>query len=478
MKKIILGKRNYVIFGAGSFGEFFFHKFKDKDSILFFVDNRDHFENEYFCEKKIFTYNRELILNNSVDYIVICSEPAFESILKQLLYDGIELKKILIARKETSLCLYSISNIENDSLNLTETDGYKSLFINNESREERYLSEISVKLNQLDQLISSVNELKYSSSIMWKSIIESSNSLFLDSSEFEVLKERVESVFTQSSKITIPEVVLITDQNYFKHTITAACSILRHTLCRINIICYQVDNSIKSNQIFLNKFTCFNFIFIEDCSVYRNIQMLFNNIGEHLYVTKTSCIKFFIPEILINADKVIYIDTDVICESDFSELWKINLEDNLAAVVQDLAVINDSSLSSIKVNSYFNSGIMMLNLSQMRQEHTAFELVEAKKAINDCCFSDQDAFNVVFNNRIKLLPIKYNLMLYNYIYFNLSLYDLSELTGTPIKKVIEQICNPVFLHLTNVFKPWNELAFLSGKWKIEELFVERIMNNN
>lgn len=474
MKKIILGRKNYVIFGAGSFGEFFFHKFKDKDSILFFVDNREHFESEYFCEKKIFTYNRELILNNSIDYIVICSEPALESILKQLINDGIDLKKILIARKETSLCLYSISNIEKDSLSLTETDGYKSIFINNESREERYL----FKLNQLDQLTSSVNELKYSSSIMWRNIIKSSNNLFLDSAEFAVLKERVESVFAQNSKISIPEVVLITDQNYFKHTITAACSILRHTLCRINIICYQVDNSIKSNQIFLNKFKCFNFIFIEDCSVYRNIQMLFNNIGEHLYVTKTSCIKFFIPEILINADKVIYIDTDVICESDFSELWEINLEDNLAAVAQDLAVINDRSLNSINVDFYFNSGMMLLNLSKMRQEHTALALVEAKKRINDCRFSDQDAFNVVFNNRFIKLPIKYNVMLYNYIYLNLSIDDLCELTGLSKKHVIEQISNPVFLHLTNVFKPWNELAFLSGKWKLEELFVERILNNN
>ncbi len=61
-------------------------------------------------------------------------------------------------------------------------------------------------------------------------------------------------------------------------------------------------------------------------------------------------------------------------------------------------------------NTYFNSGMMFLNLSKMRSEHTAFELVEAKKKISDSKFSDQDAFNLVFNNKIKILPIKYNVI--------------------------------------------------------------------
>lgn len=146
MKKLILGNKNFVVFGTGELGKNFFCKFKNKDSILFFVDNNEHFQDESFCEKKVYKYSKDLILKQDVDFIVICANSALPFIYNQLKADNICENKILIASMSGRSCLYGAFGKNNDFLDLYEVDSINSLFISKEPKEDNYTNVISQNL--------------------------------------------------------------------------------------------------------------------------------------------------------------------------------------------------------------------------------------------------------------------------------------------------------------------------------------------
>ena len=89
--------------------------------------------------------------------------------------------------------------------------------------------------------------------------------------------------------------------------------------------------------------------------------------------------RLFVPEV-VELDKIIYLDCDVIVNMDIKELWDIDLADCCIAAVGDLAVQSTwkkactSSLSvrmkimKISPNKYFNAGVSLLNLQQIRHD--------------------------------------------------------------------------------------------------------------
>lgn len=65
----------------------------------------------------------------------------------------------------------------------------------------------------------------------------------------------------------------------------------------------------------------------------------------------------------IKENKVIYLDCDTIVETELTELWDIELEDNWIAGVQDL--LPSYLIKAIGMDSnerYINSGVLVINL--------------------------------------------------------------------------------------------------------------------
>lgn len=175
----------------------------------------------------------------------------------------------------------------------------------------------------------------------------------------------------------------------------------------------------------------------------------------HLYVSKAALYKFLLPE-LINVDKILYLDSDILVLSSLKELYEQDLGDMYAAVVRDMAMELECKYhEKNKVSHYFNSGIMLLNLKEMRKNKISEKLINIRQRDSSSVFMDQDTFNKVFNNKKILLSLKYNYMptiTEDYHYLPKDVAAFYHLDVEEIEKIME---DPIILHLAGMKKPWN-----------------------
>lgn len=137
--------------------------------------------------------------------------------------------------------------------------------------------------------------------------------------------------------------------------------------------------------------------------------------GLHSFEVDSICVasisallKFILPDLLPDLDKVLYLDGDLVVETDLSEVYNIDLGDNYAATVLDTSKMYWKSSFNSVVDYYFNSGVMLLNLKKMRENNTMQELIETKRNLTDSSLMDQNVFNIVFDGKTVILPVKYN----------------------------------------------------------------------
>lgn len=121
--------------------------------------------------------------------------------------------------------------------------------------------------------------------------------------------------------------------------------------------------------------------------------------------------KIYLPEILKDVDKVIYMDGDTLTLKDLRPLYDMDIKNEYAAVAKDGIYYRFpkemAEMGLDKRGFYFNSGVMLQNLKLQRQDNITNKLVEYIKTHNDF-FGDQDVLNVVFGNKLKLMSYRYN----------------------------------------------------------------------
>ena len=257
----------------------------------------------------------------------------------------------------------------------------------------------------------------------------------------------------------------VTDNGYAMPTCVTLTSILKNknfgTKYKVYIMCKNVDVDKKQ------KFLCLDspefriiLIDLDDKKDYSNYRI------DNIPATPTSIYKFFIPEILSGLDKVLFLDGDIIVRNDLSKLYKTNIKDiYLAAVVNA-----DASNIKQRIN-YFNSGVMLMNLSLMRKDHMPKKLLDYRmNGYNG--YMDQDAFNIICRGKVKFLPFKFNTQL-NAVYTafieknNSVISSLPHLWGSEEEKGLTMdgiVESAEIIHYTSA-KPFKHFdCLLSSEW--------------
>ena len=161
----------------------------------------------------------------------------------------------------------------------------------------------------------------------------------------------------------------------------------------------------------------------ENIEIIEKMKEVFNNVDFHFisvenkfqnfrtvrYITIDAYVKFLIPELLKDLDKVIYVDADIIFDSDISELAILDFNESIAAVRIPVGNISKKYLKSININpeNYFNSGVIIMNLRKIRQE----DIVNKKiLPLIGTKFDhvDQDIFNIAFQKDTFYISSIYN----------------------------------------------------------------------
>lgn len=173
--------------------------------------------------------------------------------------------------------------------------------------------------------------------------------------------------------------------------------------------------------------------------------------------TKAALLKFHLPDLLPQWDKALYLDGDLLIRRSLATLYSTELGDNYAAVVRDLPqVLYDRPLLGDDRN-YFNSGVMLLNLSLMRAEGLPKKLVALKKSLDSDSLVDQNVFNIAFANRTVQLPPEYNLCCMNLQrrwHRERVLKKINDLYGTEYRSFRNLISRSAIIHYSSKEKPW------------------------
>lgn len=199
-------------------------------------------------------------------------------------------------------------------------------------------------------------------------------------------------------------ICLLTDNGYVMPTYVTIYSIFKNRNVKVNynifLLCYCVDKKNKNRFLELN---CDKFrISIIDLENNDISQYKIDNIP----ATPTSINKFFIPDILSEINKVLYLDGDIIVKCDLLDLYNYDTGDNYIAAVKDVEGLSMTFRKKVGYK-YFNSGVMLMNLSMMREDGIPDKLYEYRKnGINR--LMDQDALNYVLIDKVLYIPFEYN----------------------------------------------------------------------
>lgn len=197
--------------------------------------------------------------------------------------------------------------------------------------------------------------------------------------------------------------------------------------------------------------------------------------GMHVFDSDAICVasisallKFLIPELFPDEEKMLYLDGDLVVKTDLHELYETDISDYYAAAIVDSCAMYWRHKYHALVKDYFNSGIMLLNLKRLRKDSMSRELIEAKRLLSDTSLMDQNVFNLVFDRKIKLLPIKYNFMPLSLDRADKKwdITDVNKLYGTSYESKTQLYLDAQIIHYSSKDKPWKYPdAACANEWR-------------
>jgi lipopolysaccharide biosynthesis glycosyltransferase len=181
------------------------------------------------------------------------------------------------------------------------------------------------------------------------------------------------------------------------------------------------------------------------------------------FTRKATWYRTFLPELLPDVSRVLYLDADVLVVDSLAPLWEVDMTSKLVAAVTNVlgpeAVDRPRALGIAGSQGYFNAGVMLLNLDLMRLEQMSRAVYEYGRAHADAlAWRDQDAFNVVLGARRVPLHPRWNCM-NGILVFPWS----ADVLGS--EAVAEAIENPAIRHFEGPgpYKPWHYLC--ERRWR-------------
>ena len=180
-------------------------------------------------------------------------------------------------------------------------------------------------------------------------------------------------------------------------------------------------------------------------------------------IPATMWYRTFLPELLRDVDRVLYLDGDIIAVDDLGPLWDVDLGDHYVGAVTNVwepwNLGHPSNLGIPDDQPYFNSGVLWMNLAALRRDGVVETLREyALSHADRLPWGDQDALNVVVGHRRLELAPRWNVM-NSVVYFE----SAPEVLGAAA--VEEARTRPGIRHFEgpSINKPWHLLCTWEGR---------------
>lgn len=297
----------------------------------------------------------------------------------------------------------------------------------------------------LEYIRSKNKKLRYSPLGMVFGIFEK-NSFLIEDIDNNIKRNKNESLSYVSSPINI---VFAIDDNYARHCAVAINSILDNANPnqKFNFFIICGDNLSLKNRALFSKY-CNENISFEYLSVNESDFSFYPLNRDHISIA--TYYRLALQDLLPNnIEKVIYLDADLIVLDNIAKLWDIDLEDNyIAGALDEGGILQIRRLGLPLSHNYINAGICVMNIKKMREMNLKHSYAEALyKNYDLITLQDQDILNITFVNKIKKIPLRWNVQS--------RFYKPNELEYAFSQKELEEAAlMPAIIHYSDREKPW------------------------
>lgn len=198
--------------------------------------------------------------------------------------------------------------------------------------------------------------------------------------------------------------------------------------------------------------------------------------GYHLktyhHITVETFFRFLIQDILPDCNKVLYLDSDTVVKRDLSELFDTDINDYFLAAVKDPDFIGQfcgaipgtmeytkEVLQLQDPYSYFQAGVLLLNLDKMRQAYSLQQWLTF--AAENYRYSDQDVLNKYCQGQVKYLDPRWNVL------YDCDNYRVPKVISQAPKEIkdayMQSRQDPYVIHFAGGTKPWHKLPVDFGE---------------
>lgn len=201
-------------------------------------------------------------------------------------------------------------------------------------------------------------------------------------------------------------IALCADEKYSYPCGVCITSILENNKeCECNI--YILTPGLKNDTI--EKFNLLSKTYGQNIEIIKIDNKNFNNLKISDRFPISIYYRYLLPQ-LLNTEKVLYLDCDIIVTGKLTDLWNTDIRDLACGVVEDQKSDDITIQNRLGLyRNYFNSGVLLMNLDFWRKNNTSTALIDfIYRNPEKCLYPDQDALNYILGDNALFLEYKYN----------------------------------------------------------------------
>ena len=198
------------------------------------------------------------------------------------------------------------------------------------------------------------------------------------------------------------------DINFLMPMGVSITSIVNHNK-KTNFIFYVLTDNIAALPTDKIKLLGVENVLLKIYDVDKILSIKFGDVPVNMNITKSTWYRFLLADIVSKEDRVLYIDADIICQGDISNIYALEMDYKIVAAIKDRGDIAAEQKHALQMqNEYFNAGVMLIDLFNWREFNTTQKSMEYLKNNFKLRFLDQDVLNKVLDGKINYISDVYN----------------------------------------------------------------------
>lgn len=198
------------------------------------------------------------------------------------------------------------------------------------------------------------------------------------------------------------------DINFLMPMGVSITSVVNHNK-KTNFIFYVLTDNIAALPTDKIKLLGGENVLIKIYDVDKILSIKFGDVPVNMNITKSTWYRFLLADIVSKEDRVLYIDADIICQGDISNIYALEMDHKIVAAIKDRGDVAAEQKHALQMqNEYFNAGVMLIDLFNWREFNTTQKSMEYLKNNFKLRFLDQDVLNKVLDGKINYISDVYN----------------------------------------------------------------------